>query len=239
MKLVIYDLFLEASKANVISLYENASASLVWDGSHCLFVEDWCSENEMRKFFEENRDSILEAGLIKGYYETGNSRTAIEAISGLCEIKSYKRKIYKGNIESIISALDPGLVTTQEVLHTNYGYEHIDELKSEIVGTWGSVRNYERYGFGICMLDKNVIQGWCLSEYNAIDRCGIGIETIEEYQGNGIGKALVNGFMKLCKEKNVIPLWDSWGWNTASVKLAESSGFEEIEEYDTYIIKPL
>ena len=66
--------------------------------------------------------------------------------------------------------------------------------------------------------------------------CEIDILVKEEYRKAGVGKALVSEFINLCKRKGIIPNWDCYANNKASVNLAKCSGFTPVASYCFYNI---
>lgn len=71
------------------------------------------------------------------------------------------------------------------------------------------------------------------------ENCEIDILVEEQYRKQGIGKALVFEFIKICQEQRVIPNWDCYANNAPSMKLAASCGFEPIGTYCFYNIDVL
>ena len=101
-----------------------------------------------------------------------------------------------------------------------------------MLGVTGAVR---AGGFGFCAMDGETIAGWCTAEYVSEGQCGIGIETIEAYQGRGVATALAGAFVDQCGERGITAHWDSWAANTPSVKVAARVGFTRVEEYAVYL----
>lgn len=122
-----------------------------------------------------------------------------------------------------------------EVLNSKL--ENLDKLKDEINGMWGSTKPFIKHGFGYCAVRKNKLLSWCTSEFMSDKSCGIGIETVEDEQGKGIGTIVASKFVHKCVEKDLIPYWDSWLKNYPSVKIAQKVGFDLIEDYEVMVVK--
>lgn len=77
----------------------------------------------------------------------------------------------------------PGLVAEDAL-------KNIEPLREELTKMWPAVDDFFDKGFGFCVVhDSGALASWCLSEYPSKDTCGIGVETIEEYQRRGLATA--------------------------------------------------
>ena len=74
---------------------------------------------------------------------------------------------------------------TEDILKNN-SLGNIQAMTEEILNMWGSIQKFIDSGFGYCALEKNDITCWCTAEYVSKKYCGIGIETIENFQSKGI-----------------------------------------------------
>jgi RimJ/RimL family protein N-acetyltransferase len=102
---------------------------------------------------------------------------------------------------------------------------------------WGSAERFLATGFGYCAIVGRAIVGWCTAEYTSRRACGIGIETIPEYQNQGVATALGAAFVVACAGAGVVPYWDSWTSNLPSVRVAEKLGFRKAQEYEILVIR--
>ncbi|MEM8533088.1 MAG: GNAT family N-acetyltransferase [Chloroflexota bacterium] len=108
--------------------------------------------------------------------------------------------------------------------------QHLQYLKAEIVAMWPSQTTFCERGFGYAALVADTIVCWCTAEYVSAKTCGIGIETIQEYQGKGIATATATHFVAHCLEHNITPYWECNSHNSASIRVAEKVGFERIQK---------
>lgn len=81
--------------------------------------------------------------------------------------------------------------------------------------------------------NKNEI-GIIYSTAKGDGNCEIDIFVEEQYRKQGVGKALVYEFIEICQKQGIIPNWDCYSNNAASMKLAECCGFEPLGSYCFY-----
>lgn len=124
---------------------------------------------------------------------------------------------------------------SSEILNSNV--ENINYLKDEIIKMWGSIETFIEDGFGYCALNNKELITWVTSEYMSKHQCGIGIETIEKYQKQGLGSLATTYLLKKCKELNITPHWDCWEKNVPSSKIANKVGFQKIIEHSVLVIE--
>jgi RimJ/RimL family protein N-acetyltransferase len=72
---------------------------------------------------------------------------------------------------------------------------------------------------------------WCIAEYVSDGRCGMGIETIPQYQNRGLATLAARAVAAECDARNITAHWDSWKDNHPSVRVAEKLGFELVGDY--------
>lgn len=115
---------------------------------------------------------------------------------------------------------------------------HHDALIAEIQITNPSISldAYIARGFGVCALAGDTLAGWCLSENNTRQRCEVGIETVGEFQRQGIAAGMARAFAHLAYERGVRQIgWHCWADNTASGRTALRAGFRKIEDYPVLV----
>jgi RimJ/RimL family protein N-acetyltransferase len=108
-------------------------------------------------------------------------------------------------------------------------------LHEEIEQCWASVADFLRVGFGYCLVHEETLACWCTGEYFSAGRCGLGIETVEAFQGRGYATATARAFVEHCRRVGTIAHWDAWLHNEPSIRTAERLGFERVATYDTFI----
>ncbi|MCA0454412.1 MAG: GNAT family N-acetyltransferase [Chloroflexi bacterium] len=108
----------------------------------------------------------------------------------------------------------------------------IDPLLEEIQSCWTLLERFLDQGFGYCIVsDTDGILAWCTAEYVSPGVCGVGIETLEAYQGNGLATAIAQAFAQHALSLGWQVHWDAWLTNTPSTRVAEKAGFQKVTEY--------
>ncbi len=118
----------------------------------------------------------------------------------------------------------------QELLSEKFaGYEALIE---EMCSERESVEAFLNNSFGIVAFHDNTLAGWCLSEYNQIDRCEVGIATMLPFRRMGLAKAMTNRFLMDARNRGLQTiLWHCYKSNTASSRTALSTGFKLVDEH--------
>ena len=111
------------------------------------------------------------------------------------------------------------------------GLVNLDRVIDEITGEWRSTDDFLKKGTGFCVLRGEEIVSWCTMEYVSKGKCGLGVETVEEYSRRGLATLATTACVDHCLARGVTPHWDAWQSNTPSLAVAERVGFEKIEEY--------
>ncbi|MGN7478764.1 GNAT family N-acetyltransferase [Solibacillus silvestris] len=112
----------------------------------------------------------------------------------------------------------------------------LSEVINEILENWPSIEAYEANGFG-CVAVLHTDQGptiisWCLTDWVVDDECEIGIETDENYRGNGWARKTALGVLELAKKSGMRKVgWQCWSNNIASQRTALSVGFKPFADF--------
>jgi RimJ/RimL family protein N-acetyltransferase len=126
--------------------------------------------------------------------------------------------------------VDAGLLANTEL-------KHLETLKEEMISERPSVEDFLAKSFGVCAIQGNELAGWCLSEYNADNRCEIGIETTSEFRQRGIATALTLAFLEHAFSHGITEVgWHCFKRNEASGKTALKAGFDKARDYKAYIV---
>ena len=104
-------------------------------------------------------------------------------------------------------------------------YQNINAVKAETAWMWASPTAFQRHGFGYVALLADTIVCWCTAEYVSECMCGIGIETVPEFQNKGIATATAAHFVDECLRRRIVPHWECDGQNVGSMRVAEKIGF--------------
>jgi RimJ/RimL family protein N-acetyltransferase len=102
-----------------------------------------------------------------------------------------------------------------------------DSLMQEMRSERPSVKDFLEQSIGVCIIHRDTIVGWCLSEYNYQNRCEIGIYTEKAHRCQGLAKASAVRLINMAREIGVHEIgWHCWRGNVASIATATSLGFE-------------
>jgi len=211
-------------------------AALIWDGSHSVYLAGKIDRaTEWRKLFDRE---VAPAGhgVLKAYV----TDVAAETVFAGYPLQRRERVLYRGGRRSIpdwrtrlpagfrISVIDDGLTMRDTLANA------VDVI-AEIESCWQSLSDFRRSGFGFIAHDDRAIVCWCTAEFVSDGKCGIGIETIPAYQGQGFATLTASAFLEHCAERAMTPHWDAWAHNLPSVAVAEKVGLEKVETYAIYV----
>jgi GNAT superfamily N-acetyltransferase len=117
------------------------------------------------------------------------------------------------------------------------GRRHAAELADEIGSCWTSPARFWELGFGFAALtEAGDIAGWCTAEYVGDRVCGVGVETVEEHQGLGVGTLTAGALARHCVDLGWTAFWDSWTANVPSVRLGRTAGFRSVLDYSCALV---
>lgn len=89
----------------------------------------------------------------------------------------------------------------------------------------------------MAVLDNN-LSGICYAAAIGANRAEIDVFVRASRRKSGVASQLVLQFINKCSSRNILPVWDCYANNAASVKLARKAGFTQIFEYNFYNIPP-
>lgn len=105
---------------------------------------------------------------------------------------------------------------------------HVD-LIEEVFGVvgrfWRTRDDFARQSKAVLALVEGRAAALCYAAAVAGGRAEIDVFTLPAYRHLGLAKAVVHMFNQRCLEQNVLPLWDCFTNNTASMALCQSTGF--------------
>ncbi|HEY3289193.1 MAG TPA: GNAT family N-acetyltransferase [Anaerolineae bacterium] len=109
---------------------------------------------------------------------------------------------------------------------------NLDQLRIEMCSERFSVVDFLDKSFGVCLVSGNELIGWCLSEYNCVGRCEIGIETNSAYQRRGFGVYMTQALVNLSAQSGIGTVgWHCRASNTPSSATALRAGFRHVCDY--------
>ncbi|MGD1993400.1 MAG: GNAT family N-acetyltransferase [Anaerolineae bacterium] len=127
--------------------------------------------------------------------------------------------------EFALRSVDRELLENEELTY-------VDQLRTEVLSESPSIEHYLSRRFGFCLLQGDVIAGWCLSEYNTADRCEVGIETVDAYRRRGVATVTATALVEHAAAQGVSQVgWHCWTSNAASAATALKVGFRKVRDY--------
>lgn len=234
-------------------------STLLWDNTHSFYAagaaDNAAFNQAMCDLFADTITPFAQAqqfGIFKLAYASEAWESVIEDTLAEYALKKYPRVFFRLDVPKIPDWREqvPEGFQISEIngaWQRLEGLANFERLHEEIASCWNEVEGFRARGFGYCIHDTQAIAGWCTSEYVSKgtdlfgneyvsgDQCGIGIETVEEYQRRGFATLTASAFVEHCRECGITPHWDSWLRNMPSVRVAEKVGFRKIEDYAVYL----
>ena len=113
--------------------------------------------------------------------------------------------------------------------------EHLgnrDDLIEELCSERQSVEDFLDRSFGFCLLHRDSVAGWCLSEYNTAGRCEVGIATFEPHRRRGLATIMASALLEHAPSQGISRVgWHCSASNLGSAATARKVGFVQTVEY--------
>jgi RimJ/RimL family protein N-acetyltransferase len=200
---------------------------------------------KLRGFFTElvypiSREKNEKAFLV--YYNRGGWQETLNGIFKGTELIHAERQYYVcKNLQIDRRASLPDgfeLRSVDWTLLADQNLKNIDILVEEMCSERTSVEDFLQHSFGVCATFDSEITGMCLSEYNCLDRCEVGIITMEAYQRRGLATALVSALIKEAQQRGIAQIgWHCFTRNRPSVATALKAGFIKQADYPVCIVR--
>ena len=97
--------------------------------------------------------------------------------------------------------------------------------------TWQEPNLLLQYGFGICLLARDVLAAWCMAENITNSSCEAGIETHPSFRRQSFAYLAARAFLAQCQERELNVYWVCRESNRASSALAEKLGFGGLHNF--------
>ena len=222
---------------------DNNIVCLLWDKGNNVF---YLSGETLSKETAEDLAALIRTPIKKKAIAAGLSHFKIQALSASLEeevpplfqnIQPHKlpKLFYSFPGQKAPALAAPELENVKYALiDANFleqaSYQNVKYVKSEVEWMWSSPEKFKAHGFGYAALFEESIVCWCTAEYVSEKKCGIGIETMRDYQNKGLATATATHFVDYCLSHNITPHWECDGRNMGSIRVAEKVGFELIQE---------
>jgi len=122
------------------------------------------------------------------------------------------------------------LVAIDQAFLANAELTNIEQVRAEIRWMWPSEERFCALGLGCAAVVQQQVICWCTAEYMSGARCGIGIETVSEYERRGVATATAAQFVQDARQRGVTPYWECRSTNIGSIRVAEKVGFTRLSE---------
>lgn len=112
------------------------------------------------------------------------------------------------------------------LLHTDADIVNMIEDTFGVVGRfWRSREDFAHHANAVVALVEGQVASLCYAAAVAGGMAEIDVLTLPAYRHLGLAKVVVNQFKQRCLAQSVLPLWDCFINNTASMALCQSTGF--------------
>ena len=121
-----------------------------------------------------------------------------------------------------------GIVRMDETLYA--------QMKGSVVPSsfWRSSEDFLQKGIGFCIMHQGKLASTAYSAFIDGNRLEIGIETVDNYRGNGYALKTCIALIDYCIDNNFEPVWACRLENSGSYQLAKKLGFEEVKRIPYY-----
>ena len=220
-----------------------ASVRLLWDKGNNVFYFSGdqlgaATQRELAEFIAAE----LPARSLKDrspYFKTRALSPVLDAMLhalfggvALHQLPSLLYRFEQATPAGVAAPAVPGLrlETIDRTLLDDQELENIAQVRGEIQWMWPSVEHFCEHGLGCAAIAGHRVMCWCTAEYLSADRCGVGIETAEAYQGRGVATATAAEFVRQALSRGITPYWECRADNIGSVRVAEKVGFTRLEQ---------
>lgn len=152
---------------------------------------------------------------------------------------SVRKKVYRANKHKVYRNHNwrnsiPEFMTVDSIDET--AFNEIDDGEGRLFKKWWyDYASFLDKGTGTCVYVNGKAVSCCFSCFAGAGSYEIGAVTLPEFRRKGLCSLAANLFVEKSFSKGVHPRWTCSENNTASVKTALRSGFEEVETVDYHI----
>lgn len=216
-------------------------AAFIWDQAYSYYFLGAQASGEIGDLL---RDVVFPqaraAGrrFVKLHITPGEWNTALSNVQSDLSLHTQDWRFYRYDASTppASAPLPPGyrLQPIDAALLRDPTLEHRDNLVGELWQMWRNPDDFLAIGFGAVVLHEHSLACWCTAEYLSDGKYGIGIETIEPYQQQGLATAAAAAVVREGISRGLTPHWDCRTDNLPSNRVAEKVGFRLLETYAIY-----
>jgi len=221
--------------------------ALMWDNAYIFYLvgraDNLAFNHQLGELFTAQLAPAARARGIDGFkllYSSSAWENQMSVVFPTLTLTQHPRVVYtlgELKLTDWRSRLPPGFTVRliDQAMLEDATLGNLPDLIQEIKECWPSQERFLANGFGFCLVGNNEIICRCTAEYVSAGKCGIGIATEEAYRRQGFAALTASAFIEYCLDKQIVPYWDAWQRNTASVATAEKIGLHEIQAYSAYV----
>lgn len=221
--------------------------ALMWDNAYIFYLggraDNLAFNQQLGQLFTEQLAlSAGERGIdgFKILYNSAAWENHVATVFPTLTLTQYPRVVYtlgELKLPDWQSQLPPSyrMQMIDQTMLTETRLGNLPDLVEEIASCWPSQARFLANGFGFCLVGNDEIICRCTAEYVSAGKCGIGIATAENYRQRGFASLTASAFIEYCQTRKIVPYWDAWLRNTASVATAEKIGLWKIQEHNVYL----
>jgi hypothetical protein len=222
-------------------------SAFIWDTTHSLYfggeAENAAFNAVLRRFLAETllpEAQTRQLGIFKLYTSSDTWAKQLPKLFGTDDLPARERTHCSLNgmdsVQNAPTAPDGfQILPIKHELLIGSRYKNANRVLEEIESCWNALELFWQNGFGFCVVHEDEIACWCTAEYVSDHVCGVGIETVEEFQRRGLATCAARAFAQRCVEHGWTAHWDAWSSNLPSVKAGENAGFRKILDYTVHI----
>jgi GNAT superfamily N-acetyltransferase len=221
-------------------------SAFIWDTTHSLYLGGDAGNtaflNGLRTLLSETilpDGRTRRLGIFKIYTANDAWAALVPDLFQATDLMTRERTLLRLDSSAVGSPTEnnlPGFRVERITPDLLQNRPNADRVLEEIESCWTALDRFWERGFGFCALAENGdIAGWCTAEYVSGKVCGVGIETVEDYQGRGVGTLVARAFARHCVTGGWTAHWDSWTGNIPSVTVGQKAGFQKVLDYSVQI----
>jgi GNAT superfamily N-acetyltransferase len=180
-----------------------------------VFPDSW--DNKLKELFGNN---------LVNYSEKSETEKGKVELNGRANFK-FKRDAYFAFKQNMPKSI-------YEIVRTDE--EAFNNMNGTVVPMyfWNDAEQFCNQGIGFSLFYNGKLASTAYSAYVHENYLELGIETVEEYRGNGLAQYACSALIDYCLENDLEPVWSCRFENTNSYKLAQKLGFEPIPKRSYY-----
>lgn len=189
---------------------------------YCLNTGNTRSSHEWMQVFPTSWEKVLES--LFGKYLIKSEHNTQNIDRGIIELNT--RINFQFNKEKFLAHHKPNSNPHIRIQRTNQ--QLFREMKGSVVPAnfWNTEHDFLKNGISFSLLYDEQLASMAFSSFLFDDQLELGIETIKEFRGMGLGEIVCASLIEYCLQNNYTPVWACRLENTASYKLALKLGFE-------------